>query len=32
MAQEINVVAMRKQITTKLKTLEDSVKGLNQKY
>lgn len=29
MAQEINVVAMRKQITTKLKTLEDSIKIYN---
>jgi hypothetical protein len=32
MAQEINVVAMRKQITTKLKTLEDSVKAYHDAY
>lgn len=35
MAQEINVVAMRKQITTKLKALEDAIKAYdtaNKKY
>jgi len=29
MAQEINVVAMRKQITTKLKALDDAIKAYN---